>query len=105
MSAAPIPIDDVNLMDEAAFLMAFASIAEHSPWVAERAMKARPYADRMAMAGAFIDAILEASDAQKLALVRAHPDLAGRIKVADMAPDSQREQAGAGLDQLTREEH
>ena len=41
---------------------------------------------------------------QKLALVRAHPDLAGRLKLADLTADSQREQASAGLDSLSEEE-
>jgi 2-oxo-4-hydroxy-4-carboxy-5-ureidoimidazoline decarboxylase len=91
-------------MDAKDFVAAFGDVAEHSPWVAETAAKARPYADRTAMAGAFLDAILDADDPHKLALVRAHPDLAGRAKLADLAPDSQREQAGAGLDKLTAEE-
>jgi 2-oxo-4-hydroxy-4-carboxy-5-ureidoimidazoline decarboxylase len=57
------------------------------------------------MAEAFIDAIFDAGDAEKLALVRAHPDLAGRAAVAgEIAEESKREQAGAGLDTLTAEE-
>jgi 2-oxo-4-hydroxy-4-carboxy-5-ureidoimidazoline decarboxylase len=104
MAAAPIPLADVNRMDDEAFVAAFGDVAEHAPWVAERAAKARPYASREAMAGAFLDAVLDAGDAFKLALVRAHPDLAGRAKRADLAPDSRREQAGAGLDRLTAEE-
>jgi len=41
---------------------------------------------------------------QKLALVRAHPDLAGRFELAELTDDSQREQASAGLDSLSERE-
>ena len=41
---------------------------------------------------------------QKLALINAHPDLAGRLKLAELTDDSQSEQSSAGLDRLTEEE-
>jgi 2-oxo-4-hydroxy-4-carboxy-5-ureidoimidazoline decarboxylase len=105
MSEFSVTIEQVNALSRDAFVEAFGDVAEHSPWVAERAAKRRPYADREAMAGAFIDTIFDAGDAERLALVRAHPDLAGRAAVAgEIAEDSKREQAGAGLDRLTPEE-
>jgi len=95
----------VNAMTGAEFADTFGDIAEHSPWVAERAAARRPFADRGAMIAAFQDAIGEAgADAQR-ALLDAHPDLAGRAAIAgDLTADSRREQAGAGLDRLTEEE-
>jgi 2-oxo-4-hydroxy-4-carboxy-5-ureidoimidazoline decarboxylase len=106
MTDFPIPIDRVNQMTPAAFAGAFGDVAEHSPWVAERAAMARPFVDRRAMAEAFLDAILDAGAAMQLALVRAHPDLAGRAAIAaDLQPDSRKEQAGAGLDRLTADEY
>jgi len=105
MSDFSVTLEQVNTLSREAFVEAFGDIAEHSPWVAERAARRRPFADREAMAGAFIDAIFDAGDAEKLALVRAHPDLAGRAAVAgEIAEESKREQAGAGLDKLTAEE-
>jgi 2-oxo-4-hydroxy-4-carboxy-5-ureidoimidazoline decarboxylase len=57
------------------------------------------------MIEAFIDTIFEVGEPEKLALIRAHPDLAGRAAMAgEMAADSKREQSGAGLDRLTSEE-
>jgi OHCU decarboxylase len=57
------------------------------------------------MTEAFVEAVLTAGDPRKLALVRAHPDLAGRAAITgDIADASKREQAGAGLDRLTPEE-
>lgn len=102
MANTPIPIEAVNRMSRAEFVGAFGDVAEHSPWVADRAAAARPFANRRAMAEAFLDAVLEADPPTQLALIQAHPDLAGRAAVAgELQPDSKKEQAGAGLDRLT----
>jgi 2-oxo-4-hydroxy-4-carboxy-5-ureidoimidazoline decarboxylase len=105
MADFSVTVEQVNTLSREAFVATFGDVAEHSPWVAERAAARRPFADREAMAEAFIDAIFDAEDAEKLALVRAHPDLAGRAAVTgEIAEESKREQAGAGLDKLTPEE-
>ncbi len=101
----PITLEAVNAMDLADFVAAFGDAAEHSPWVAERAAEQRPFASKHDMIEAFGDEVREAGPAEKLQLLRAHPDLAGRAAIAgEMAADSRREQAGAGLDTLTPEE-
>ena len=95
----------MNAFDAAAFTARFGDIAEDSPWVAAAADKARPFADREVMVAAFAAAVRAAPRDRQLALLRAHPDLAGRAAVAgDIAEESRREQAGAGLDLLTAEE-
>ena len=105
MPAVPMSVEAVNAMSREDFVAAFGDIAEHSPWIAEKGAARRPYADRRAMAEAFIDAIFDAGEPEKLALIRAHPDLAGRAAIAgELQPESKREQAGAGLDKLTAEE-
>jgi 2-oxo-4-hydroxy-4-carboxy-5-ureidoimidazoline decarboxylase len=92
----------VNGLSPSAFVAAFGDVAEHSPWVAEGAAALRPYASREAMIAAFAEVVAKAPETQQLALVRSHPDLAGRAAMAgEMAADSKREQAGAGLDALT----
>jgi len=94
-----------NAMTLGDFVAAFGGIAEHSPWVAERAAERRPYPSRTAMIAAFQAAIGEAGADEQRALLVAHPDLAGRAAIAgDLTDDSKREQAGAGLDRLTAEE-
>ena len=101
----PIALAAVNAMDAPAFVAAFGDVAEHSAWVAELAAAQRPFASKHAMIEAFGDEVREAGPAKKLALLRAHPDLAGRAAIAgDLAAESRREQAGAGLDTLTAEE-
>ena len=98
-------IEAVNAFDAAAFAVRFGDIAEDSPWVAEAAGTARPFADREAMVEAFAAAVRTAPHERQLVLLRAHPDLAGRAAVAgDITEESWREQAGAGLDRLTAEE-
>lgn len=91
----------VNAMSVADFVAAFGDVAEHSPWVAREAAKARPYASREALIEAFAAATMNAGNDVQLALLRAHPDLATRAKLTD---DSSREQKGAGLDALTADE-
>ncbi len=114
MPAASIPvppagqlgIDAVNGLDRESFVTHFGDVAEHSPWVAERAAALRPFDDREAMIAAFAAAVDAAGAAAQLRLLNAHPDLAGRAAIAGaIADDSKREQAGAGLDRLTAEEH
>ncbi|GGB45104.1 OHCU decarboxylase [Roseibium aquae] len=98
-------IETVNGWDKQAFVAAFSDVAEHSPWVAERAFAARPFASRDGVIAAFEAAMHMAAEQDQIALVRAHPDLAGKAALAgELAEDSRREQAGAGLDSLTQEE-
>lgn len=100
-----LSIDDLNRMAAAEFTAAFGDVAEHSSWVAERAAGARPFADRDAVAQAFAAALRGATRDERLAVLRAHPDLAGRAAIAgDLTEHSRREQAGAGLDRLTPQE-
>jgi len=99
MTALTVAI--VNCLPAAEFIETFGDIAEHSPWVAERAAAARPFAGREAMIAAFETALRKAPLGKQLDLIRAHPDLASKAK---LTADSASEQAGAGLDSLTEEE-
>ncbi len=98
-------LDEVNAMAHGDFVSAFGDIAEHSPWVAEKAAAARPFADRAHMIASFAAGLQSAAEVAKLALLRAHPDLAGKAALAgELTDDSTREQAGAGLDTLSEDE-
>jgi 2-oxo-4-hydroxy-4-carboxy-5-ureidoimidazoline decarboxylase len=96
-----ISLRDINAMPRIVFIDAFGDVAEHSAWVAEEAWFKQPFSDREHLIGAFEAALRGASREAKLALIRAHPDLATRAKLTE---DSSHEQAGAGLDRLTPEE-
>lgn len=103
--SAKLSIDAVNGLSAEAFLGHFGDVAEHSPWVAELAAMRRPFASREALVVAFDAAMQAAPRERQLALIRAHPDLAGKAAIAgEMAEDSKKEQAGAGLDRLSPDE-
>jgi 2-oxo-4-hydroxy-4-carboxy-5-ureidoimidazoline decarboxylase len=100
-----MPLDEVNALPLAAFVETLGGVFEHSPWVAERAGSARPVASLKALHAAMVAAVDSASDAEQLALLMAHPDLAGRAALAgELTEASTGEQASAGLDSLTPEE-
>ncbi|XEC95469.1 2-oxo-4-hydroxy-4-carboxy-5-ureidoimidazoline decarboxylase [Paenibacillus tarimensis] len=96
-----ISLDDLNGLDRQQFADRLGWIFEHSPWVAERAWAARPFLSVRHLHAAMVREVERASNGEKLALLRAHPDLAARIR---MAGASVKEQQGAGLDRLEQEE-
>lgn len=98
-------LDALNAMTADEFTAALAAIFEHSPWVAERAAAKRPFADVAQLHAAMADAVRGASEAERLRLIRAHPELAGKAAVrGELTEESTREQKGAGLDQCSPEE-
>ena len=98
-------IADLNQMDRAAFVATLGGIFEHSPWVAERAIDARPFASVDALHDAMLAAVRGAPANLRLALLRAHPELAGKAAVrGELTVDSTKEQSGAGLDRCSPEE-
>ena len=92
-------------MDRARFVERFGGIYEHSPWIAERAyaLELGPEHDVPAgLAGALARVFRTASRDERLGVLRAHPDLAGKLAAARrLTADSTSEQASAGLDALT----
>ena len=96
---------DLNTAPAESFIETLGGIFEHSPWVAEAVAPARPFASLEALHTAMVAAVDAAEEAQKLALLRAHPDLAGKLARAGALTDaSTAEQASAGLDRLSEEE-
>lgn len=96
-----------SAMSRALFVEMFGDIFEHSPWIAARAHDSglTPAQDTAeGLHAAMVHVLSEASREQKLALIQAHPDLAGRLKLVDLTDDSRGEQRSAGLDSLTEEE-
>ena len=96
----------VNELDRAAFVQRFGPLFEHSPWVAEAAWRDRPFSDREELFEALVAAMYAAPRERRLALIRAHPDLAGRAAIeGSLTKSSKHEQASAGLDRLTPDEY
>lgn len=98
----------------------FGSTFEHSAWVAEAAFEAGAFqgvarsadgrvrltpAEAERIHAAMVEAFRTAPRDRRMAVLRAHPDLAGRLAIVELTEDSAAEQAGAGLDRLTPDEH
>ena len=95
----------LNAADEAGFMAALRDVYEHAPWVAQAALKQRPFATLAALHAAMMDAVRVAPREQQLALIKGHPDLAGKAaRAGTMTVDSKAEQASAGLDRLAEAE-
>ena len=98
-------IGDLNASDRADFVDALGAIFEHSPWVVDRAWQRRPFAAADDLMTAMLAVVEAASDDEKLALIRAHPDLAGKAaRAGALTEHSASEQAGVGLNRLPDEE-
>lgn len=95
-------------MDRSDFVARFGGIFEHSPWIAERAHDAGDLPDALgadSLHAALAAQFRAAGEDERLGVLKAHPDLAGRLAVAgELTEDSRKEQAGAGLDRLTESE-
>jgi beta-ureidopropionase / N-carbamoyl-L-amino-acid hydrolase len=98
-----IALERLNSISAQDFAAALASIFEHSPWVPERVAALRPFAGVIALHEAMSAAVLQAEEALQLALIRAHPELAGRAALrGEVTSASTSEQKGAGLSALTQ---
>ena len=91
------------------FVARFGGVFEHSPWIAERAYDCGAIAMPLkaaAVHAAMAEQFRSASADEQLGVLRAHPDLAGKLAIAgELTEDSRKEQAGAGLDRLSPDEH
>lgn len=92
----------INHLSREAFVEQLGWVFEHSPWVAEKAWEHRPWASLEALHHSLVQAVQEAPKEAQLALIRAHPDLGSRAR---MAPASVAEQQGAGLGALSPAEY
>ena len=104
----PVPRERPSAMDKAAFVARFGGVFEHSPWIAERAhaLELGPAHDSAAgLHNALARVFRSASPEERLGVLKAHPDLAGKLAQAKrLTTESTGEQASAGLDALTDDE-
>jgi OHCU decarboxylase len=99
-------VEGINELDRRRFVERFGPLFEHSPWVAESAWSDRPFADAEELFEALRAAMYAAPRERQLALIRAHPDLAGRAAIeGTLTARSRNEQASAGLDRLRPDEY
>jgi len=99
-------IQSLNACSDADFVDALRGIYEHSPWIAARAAQARPFASLASLKLALQSTVDAASIDEQLALLRAHPELAGKAAIAGaLTAESTDEQASSGLDRCTAHEY
>ena len=98
-------IADLNSADQVTFVSALGHLFEHSPWVAEQTWARRPFRNAEHLHQELCASMRHASVERQRALIEAHPDLAGRLALAGkLTAESTREQASAGLNQMSQEE-
>ena len=96
---------EINASDRGAFVATLGHLFEHAPWVAEGTFGRRPFRNLDELHAALCETMRAAPAERQLELIRAHPDLAGRLaKAGQLTASSTQEQAAAGLDQLTPDE-
>ncbi len=95
-------LTQINQMDRSQFIQALGEIFERTPKIAAQAWDYRPFTSIEDLHQKMIAVVSSAELEQKLALVRAHPDLGSKVKMAEA---SVQEQAGAGLDRLSSLEY
>ena len=101
-----ITAEEASNLDRDEFVTRFGSLFESSPHFAEAAWRKRPVRDFSHLFRTFREAVYETSSERQIALIRAHPDLAGKAAVEGaLTQESTREQASAGLDKLSPEEY
>jgi 2-oxo-4-hydroxy-4-carboxy-5-ureidoimidazoline decarboxylase len=95
----------LNELSQGDFIRLIGPVFEHSPWIAELTWAKRPFESAAALHRALYETVLTSDESKKLALIRAHPDLAGRAaRARTLTLASTREQASGGLDRLSAEE-
>ncbi len=95
-------IADLNQMNQESFVATLGAVFEDTPTIAQETWNARPFADVDDLHQKMVKVVNEMTSLEKLNLIKAHPDLGSRARMAEA---SVKEQAGAGLDRLSPEEY
>ncbi len=101
LTAPAIDIETVNTLGIDAFTALLGGIFEHSPWIAQAAYAARPFASVTALHATMVSVVTNCGMERQLALLRAHPELA---RPAALTVASAAEQGGIGMDRLDARE-
>ena len=100
-----LSLDQLNTAPSAWLLQQLGGLYEHSPWIAEQALQQRPFVSLAQFKHAMAQVVTAASREAQLALVRAHPELAGRAMVSQaLTAESTGEQSRAGLSECSPQE-
>lgn len=95
-------LDTLNAMNLSDFVDTLGTIFEDSPWVALASYAHRPFASTTQLHEVMTNVVAKAEREKQLELIRAHPDLGSRAKMAEA---SVKEQTGAGLNALSKSDY
>ena len=105
MSTPHITLNQINTLPHAQAVALLTGLYEHSDWIAAQALDERPFASAAALKHAMVKVLHDAGREPQLALVRAHPELAGKAMVSkSLTAESAHEQAKAGLTHCSAQE-
>ncbi len=105
MSSSHITLNQINTLPRAEAAALLTGLYEHSDWIAEQALDARPFASAAALKHAMVEVLHRAGREPQVALVRAHPELAGKAMVSQsLTAESTNEQSKAGLTDCSPQE-
>jgi 2-oxo-4-hydroxy-4-carboxy-5-ureidoimidazoline decarboxylase len=105
LAKSHLTLEEINALDPDVFVARLGPVFESSPWIATAAWRERPFESVERLHETMCEVMYNSTTEQKLALIRAHPDLVGRAALAGtLSPESTGEQASAGLDRLSPEE-
>jgi 2-oxo-4-hydroxy-4-carboxy-5-ureidoimidazoline decarboxylase len=97
-----LTISQVNQMSQGDFVEIFGTVFENTPTIAIQAWNHRPFCDVRDLHKKMVDIVTDMTDEAKLLLIKAHPDLGSKIKMAEASIS---EQKSVGLDKLSPEEY
>jgi len=100
-----VTLAQLNQLGLAEFVRDIGPVFEHSPWIAEATWSKKPFASLEELHAALCETVKAAGEEKQLALIRAHPDLVGKLALpGQLSKESTKEQASAGLGKLSPEE-
>ena len=98
-------LTQLNAMEESKFVATVGAVFEHSPWIARRTYAKRPFDSVASLHEGLVATVRVADESEKLGLIRAHPDLVGKMaRAGGLTRESTAEQAAAGLAALSPRE-
>ena len=97
-------INKINKLSENAFCEVFGNVFENAKWISKDLYTHKPFSDYQDLSQKMLDIFEKTSKESKLKIFNSHPDLADKLKIGFLTPDSNKEQNEAGLDKCTIKE-
>ena len=97
-------INTINNLHQSEFIKIFANIFEKAKWIAEELYNQKPFNNFEDLCSKMLDIFENTAKENQIIILKTHPDLADKIKISSLTPDSRKEQSNAGLDQCSEQE-